>query len=156
MLYFADWKWWGWHKERAEYLAFAGEKATVFATGQLVDDPDVAMVRQKETSGMSADASEICTGFNSGHQVINIAALAGGEPIMLLGYDAQKTGGKAHYFGDHPDLTEAPYANMVTELRKAMPYFERNNIRLLNATPQSALTFLPKVSLVSFFSEVSK
>lgn len=126
----------------------------MFSTGQMVDDPEVAMLRQQGTSGMSENADEICTGCNSGHQAINIAALAGGNPILLLGYDAQKTDGRAHYFGNHPDLTEAPYANMVIELRKAMPYFERNKIRLLNATPQSALTFLPKVSLIDFLTDV--
>ena len=148
VLYFADKKWWDWHKDRDEFKAFKGEKATVFVTGHLVDDPEVAMLRVAGVPGMSADPAAICTGSNSGHQVINIAALAGGEPIILVGYDAkQGENRKAHFFGSHPDKTEAPYANMIHELKGAMPFFKEHGIEVLNATPGSALKMFPAVEL---------
>ena len=39
---------------------------------------------------------------NSGSGAIALAAHWGAERIALLGYDGQKTGGRAHWHGDHP------------------------------------------------------
>ena len=39
---------------------------------------------------------------NSGAGAIALAAKWGAEQITLLGYDGQKTGGRAHWHGDHP------------------------------------------------------
>ena len=148
MLYFADKKWWDWHKDKPEFKAFKGEKATVFVTGHLVDDPEVAMLRVAGVPGFSNDPTSICTGSNSGHQAINIAALSGAARIVLVGYDAkQGVNRKAHFFGAHPDRTEAPYANMIHEMKGAAPFFKEHNIEVLNATPGSALKMFPMVDL---------
>lgn len=148
VLYFADMKWWNWHREKDEFKAFKGEKATVFTTGHLVDDPEIAMLRNAGTEGMSVDPFEICTGSNSGHQAINIAALAGASRIVLVGYDA-KPGpkGEAHFFGDHPDKTQAPYQNMIRELKRAKSTLEKMGVQILNATPGSAIDIFPRVTL---------
>lgn len=39
---------------------------------------------------------------NSGAGAASLAAHWGAERIILLGYDCQKTGGRAHWHGDHP------------------------------------------------------
>ena len=39
---------------------------------------------------------------NSGAGAIALAARLGAKRIILLGYDCQKTDGKAHWHGDHP------------------------------------------------------
>ena len=148
VLYFADKKWWEWHKERDEFKAFSGEKATVFTTGHLVDDPEIAMLRNAGTEGFSVDPAEICTGTNSGHQAINIAYLAGAKRIVLVGYDAkQGENRKAHFFGAHPDKTESPYANQIRELRTAQKFFAEQKVEVLNATPGSAIPYFPMVML---------
>lgn len=40
-------------------------------------------------------------GGNSGYHAVNLAYLFGAKKIILIGYDHQHTGGKAHWFGDH-------------------------------------------------------
>lgn len=148
MLYFADKKWWDWHKERAEFKSFAGEKATVFVTGHLVDDPEVHMLRIEQTSGVSFTKDAICTGSNSGQQALNVAVLYGGNPIILVGYDAKDGANKrAHFFGDHPDRTRAPYANQIYEMRSAAKILEEKNIRVINATRDTAIPFFPKMDI---------
>ena len=144
--YFADTKWWHWHKEREDFKAFAGEKCTIFTTGNLVDDPNVHMLRRAERDGLSLDPAAICTGANSGHQAVNIAALTGAKRIVLLGYDAKPgTKGRRHYFGDHPDRTSAPYHEMIIAFRAIQKLL--GEIEVLNATPGSAVDAFKKVSL---------
>lgn len=148
VFYFADKKWWDWHKERAEFKSLKGEKATVFVTGHLVDDPAVHMLRILQVPGISDDPAAICTGSNSGHQALNIAHLAGGEPKILVGYDAKDgAGGKKHFFGNHPDNTGAPYGNMLHEMKGAAEFFKQRGARVLNATPGSAIPYFPFVDL---------
>lgn len=148
VLYFADKKWWDWHKDTPAYKALTCEKATVFTTGNLVDDPEVAMLRVAGTPGLSADADALCTGSNSGHQAINIAVLAGAKRIVLLGYDAQQgPQGQHHFFGEHPDKTQAPYANQIRELKGALPFLKDHGIEVINASAHSAINFFPKMPL---------
>lgn len=40
---------------------------------------------------------------NSGAGAIALAAHAGARRVVLLGYDCQRTGGQAHWHGDHPE-----------------------------------------------------
>ena len=151
--YFADKKWWDWNKNLPEYRAFKGERATVFTTGNLVDDPEIAMLRIAERSGISDDPASICTGSNSGHQLINIFTLAGCKRIVLIGYDAQPgPKGEHHFFGEHPDRTQAPYSNQLYELKLALPFFKEHGIAVLNTSTHSAINFFPKVTLAEALS----
>ena len=146
--YFADTKWWEWHKNKDEFKAFAGERSTIFNTGAMIDDPEVHMLRNLGSEGMSTDASGLHTGSNSGHQAVNIAFLAGAKRIVLLGFDAKRASGKTHYFGDHPDNTQAPYDHMIYNFKKAAPFFTEQGVEVINATPGSAIQCFKKVSLL--------
>lgn len=52
--------------------------------------------------GLSRDPCVLNAGKNSGHQAINLAYHFGAKRIILIGFDHQFTGGKTHFFGDHP------------------------------------------------------
>ena len=57
--------------------------------------------RVEKVSGYSlTDAGVV--GSNSGLHGICLAYMRGFRDIILLGFDCQHTGGKAHHFGDHP------------------------------------------------------
>jgi hypothetical protein len=148
VLYFADAKWWNWHKEKAEYVDFKGERCTIFTTGNTIDDPYVSMVRQKSRDGLSDDPEMICTGSNSGHQIVNIAYLAGAKRIALVGYDAKDgTDSRRHFFGDHPDKTTAPYAHMIAAFRVVAKILELKQVEIYNVTPDSAVDAFPRAPL---------
>lgn len=148
-LYFADAKWLAWHRERDDYKAFAGEKCTIFTTGNLVGDDDVHMLRRADGVDMSLDPELIATGANSGHQALNIAVLAGAKRILLLGYDArQAADGRKHFFGDHPDRTAPPFTTQVRCMHYAKPVLEREGIDVVNVTPGSAIDCFPREELV--------
>lgn len=83
---------------------------------------------------------------NSGAACIALAAYASAQKVVLLGYDCQKTGGKAHWHGDHPrELANAKqidrwperFAELAADL----------DIEVLNASRETALTMFPRINL---------
>lgn len=77
-----DSAWWKVHAEEAS-AAFAGEPWAP------ITYPGVRKARFKYFQ-------------NSGAGAISLAAHWGASRIVLLGYDCQKTGGQAHWHGNHP------------------------------------------------------
>jgi hypothetical protein len=89
--------------------------------------------------------------LNSGQAAITLAMVSGAEKIVLLGYDCQKTGGKSHHHGDHPNSL-----GNAGSLKRWPRHFEimardaqRDGVVVLNATRETALKCFPRVSLES-------
>lgn len=154
VMYFADSRWWKWNKEREDYRAFAGQKVTILPTGMEVDDPDVHVLRNgdevgRENPGLSLDAQTLLTGRNGGYQAVNLAVLAGGNPILLLGYDMRHVDGRDHFDGGgHPLPTEAAdLAFYAKRFRSMVEPLQRVGVSVINVTPGSALDAFPRASL---------
>jgi hypothetical protein len=148
VIYFADAKWWEWHKHRPAYRYHPAERCTIYSTGNMVSDSNVHMLRNAGQSGISTNAGELCTGQNSGYQAVNLAVLAGASRIVLVGYDAQPAAdGRKHFFGDHPDKTAAPYPQMLVHFRAAAPLIKALGVEVLNASPDSAIDCFRRVPL---------
>lgn len=85
---------------------------------------------------------------NSGACAVALAIACGAERVVLLGYDAQFTGGATHHHGDHP----APLRNLDT-MAKFLPQFERlarwaeTRAEVINATRSTALTCFPRAAI---------
>jgi hypothetical protein len=75
--YFADVKWWNWHKNKPEWKAFAGQRCTIHMGGSEASDPEIHVLENAKQGGLSTDPRAICTGSNSGYQAINIARYPG-------------------------------------------------------------------------------
>ena len=133
---------------RERFENFAGEKATIYSSGNLIAANDVHMLRNADKQGISTAQDAICTGFNSGYQIVNIASLAGATKIVLLGYDAKEGAKKRkHFFGDHPDNSAAPYEAMRRSFRLARPLLTALGVTVINATPGSALDAFDRMPL---------
>lgn len=86
---------------------------------------------------------------NSGAGAIRMAADGGAQRIILVGYDCQKTAGKAHWHGDHPrGMGNAGQINKwpakFDEMAKDLV-----GVEIINATRQTALTCWPCAPLES-------
>jgi len=90
---------------------------------------------------------------NSGAGAIMLAAHWGARSIFLLGYDVQRTNGRAHWHGDHPKgLGNAGslehwtdhFNDVAARLRKT---------RIINCSRQTALSSFPRRSLESCLTE---
>lgn len=104
-MYAADFKWWNCHAANVE---FAGEKwcgteeaATRFGLRLLPVTKIGEDKKTNESFGLTS-AGVNRGGGNSGFQAVNFALLRGAARILLLGFDMQATGGRKHWFGDHP------------------------------------------------------
>lgn len=98
-------------------------------------------------------------GNNSGYQAINFAYL---EPvksdcIILLGFDMQKTGGKVHFFGDHPKtLHNGPdFDHIRPRFDKLASDLKAKGVRVINATRETALTCFETQPLEWVLNELS-
>ena len=154
MLYACDDMWWRHHDGCPD---FAGEKWSshgAIGSKRHNDKSKAAalyglnLVAGRDEIGFSLDPHVIHYGSNSGFQAVNIALLAGGNPIILVGFNMQAVGKRRHFFGDHPAglRNTADYRNFVRHYVHAAKRLSPD-IKILNATPDSALTCFPKVDL---------
>jgi hypothetical protein len=159
VLYFADYQWWNWHKDREGFRSFPGVKVTIEQSAGLAPfDETMHALRNLNNvggrDGLSLDPRGIKTGKNSGYQALNLAVLLGAKRIYLLGFDMKFKAGKAHFFGAHP----AP--NFESEFREFAKRFstlenplKEIGVEVLNATPGSLIEAFPKVSLESLVTD---
>ena len=162
LLYFCDWKWWTWHRDRPAFRAFGGIKATldqrVAAT-----DPGVRWLRNGDEGaagtagrmGLCLERDRLRTGRNSGYQAVNLAVHLGAARIVLVGYD-MKAGplGEEHWFGRHRDREGRPVptapatiARWAAAFATLVPPLEALGVEVVNAGPDSAIDCFPKVRL---------
>lgn len=157
VLYACDNHWWEYHYG----TSFQGERWSTHEprAGSSNDKTAIApkfgirCVEGKRAPGFSRDPSLIHYGDNSGFQAINLAILFGCEHIILIGFDMQRTGGKAHWFGDHPQGLGrgAQYTNFIPHFDEAAKTLE--GVRIVNATPTTALKCFPQMSLADALKE---
>lgn len=136
VLFGFDGKWW--REYRAEVEAtFGGEKLTFSSAG-----PSLGV----RTLHREAWFTHF---HNSGASAISLAVVAGASRVLLLGYDCQKTGGKAHWHGDHPrSLGNAKsISNWPTQFRGVARYAKSKGVEVLNCSRSTALTCFPRASL---------
>lgn len=117
LIYAADFQFWrAYHKQIA--AGFAGERWTQDYNSSL--QFGLRFVLGVNQPGLSTDPRRIHTGSNSGYQAIGLAYHFGAQKIALLGFDMQRTDGKAHWFGDHPAPLTQP-----NNLHRIVPKFDR-------------------------------
>jgi hypothetical protein len=84
---------------------------------------------------------------NSGAGAMALAGLAGARRILMLGYDCQRTGGKAHWHGDHPkgmgNAGSLPkWPQQFAKVRDGLA-----GVEIINCTRETALTCFPRAPL---------
>ena len=151
LLYACDQKWWDAHQCAN---GFTGERwSTVHADSPQKDKVvwagvnGIRLARGKHAPGWSYDPALIHYGNLSGYQAINLAILFGCARIVLVGFDMHTRNGR-HFFGNHP----SPLSNM-SHFEEWVPLFREAartapaHVRIINATPGSALNCWPMVTL---------
>lgn len=151
ILYACDPPWWKHHGGVPEFM---GERwsqhrgaASWPAEAQAMG---ITVIRSAPHAGVSVDPSVIHTGANSGFQALNLAILAGASRILLLGYDMQESGGRAHWFGDHPGKLKrsSPYALFRKSFDDAADQIAGLGVEVINCTRETSLTCFPRVALL--------
>jgi hypothetical protein len=85
---------------------------------------------------------------NSGAGAIALAASLGAGRILLLGYDAQKTNGKAHWHADHPKgLGNAGSVRYWPQQFRKLAQQLPAGVSVVNASRVTALDVFPRANL---------
>ncbi len=84
---------------------------------------------------------------NSGEGAIALASYLGARSIVMLGYDCQHTGGRAHWHPDHPGLGNAKGCEKWPQQFRKLAQFLGPDIRVVNASRVTALDVWPRISL---------
>jgi hypothetical protein len=92
---------------------------------------------------------------NSGAGAIALAAHWGASRVLMLGYDCQKTGGKAHWHGDHPKgLGNAgSVAKWPAQFQDMLRYLA--DVEVINCSRATALTCFPRGDLETCLAETA-
>jgi hypothetical protein len=96
------------------------------------------------------EAGVIGWGGNSGFHALNLAVQFGAARIVLVGYDMTLAGG-LHWHGRHPPRLNNPTGKALVRwadiLDAQAPLLAALGVEVVNASPVSALSAYPKVSL---------
>lgn len=161
VLYAGDYKWWSAHKDQAEHFPlvkysiqhgpYLTKKLTPLAEAQ-----QIQVLKNTGVEGLELKPTGLRTGQNSGYQAINLAVHFGVTRILLLGYDLQATGGRAHWFGDHPPGLQMP-ASLFDDYRKwfdtLIEPLREAGVEVINCSPETSLRCFPRAALRSVLVE---
>ena len=138
---------------RERFEAFAGVRCSIQNSGANITDERVHIVRNlthpKHGNALSDDPRFLATGRNSAYQALNLAILAGVKTIILLGIDGKPAAdGRTHWSGGHRRPTpEAAYQEYRRAWSEAAPAIKAAGVRVINATPGSAVNAFEKMAL---------
>lgn len=155
-LYAADAHWWCYHLADLN-CGFTGKRWSCETRGNTNwsnRDAEACGVTLLDAligaEGLSRDPGAVVTGGNSGYQAINLALHLGATRIILLGFDMQWTGGKSHWFGDHPQgLNNADPSRYIPAFRTIKP--EEYGLEIINCSRSTALDAFPVRDLREVF-----
>lgn len=111
---------------------------------------DVTYLRGIDPPFFSFHPDRLTLGSNSGFQAINLAMHFGIKEILLLGYDFREINGQKHWFGDYkqPRLNRSgDWHFWKRRMHQAAPSAEGRGVKIINCSPQSALTCFEKMDI---------
>lgn len=148
VLYATDFVWW---ERNGGVPDFAGLK--ISQDNRLADRPawGVKLVTGRDDARILVTTpGEISHGGNSGFAALNLAVQFGASRIVLVGYDMRVDRG-LHWHGKHGDGLNNPSEETTRKWRRMIdgqaPILAALGVKVINASPVSALTAFPKMDL---------
>lgn len=159
VLYACDAAWW---KQNDYVKNFSGERWTSHSLAPKNDKQNLPhqelfkIIQGKMVPGFSKNPEFIHYGNNSGFQAVNLAILFGAEEIILVGFDMRVVENKSHFFGNHktPLRDSHSFSVWISEFTNASKSL--SGVRIINATPNSALRCFPMVSLEEALNRIEE
>lgn len=132
-LFAMDLQWWQEHRAEVDRV-FRGLR---FSTNQVPQECKVSRVPPETFKAHN----------NSGAGAIALACTSGAKRVLMLGYDCQKTGGKAHWHGDHPKtLGNAGGIDRWPAKFEALAA-DWPGVEIINCSRETALEVFPRMTL---------
>jgi hypothetical protein len=152
VLHACDGRWWNVYGAQAKAVA-TGEYWTCDA--QTADEHGLNWMPSSEDTGLSLHPNKINTGGNSGYQAVGLAYLWGAAKIVLLGYDSQRTGGKGHFHGEHPEglPNDPPLAEFARRMIQLGADLRAQGVLVFNASRETAITCFERMPIAEALKE---
>lgn len=150
MIVFGDKKFWDWNKE--ELVSFSNPVIAVN------EDLMREGIKTTHRLGIGWETNRkrrrIAWNSNSGAAAINLAALLGAEKIILLGFDMKlSSDGENNWHEYHKTPTLRPeFGKFINRFRYVDEGCKESRIKVINANPDSALPYFPKMSIEDAFN----
>lgn len=147
-LYAADAQWWRHCAPPPD--RFRGERWTQHLAGGLAAATEYGLycIECRPGTVISSDPAWIASGANSAFQALGLALHWGATHIVFLGLDLHDQDG-CHWHGPHPvpvrRATNLP--GFLAAFEAAAPQLAAKGVRVINATPRSALAVWPKMPI---------
>lgn len=143
-LHASDCRWW---IENGGVKRYPGRKTSV----EITPFSDVEHFEKTGDRGFDPTEGKIRTGQNSAFQAVHIAAAEGETRIVLYGVDFTDDGARAHWFGHHkPGMDKRSDVKLWREmLRELTEELRTRGVVVMNASPESTITWLPRFDLGS-------
>lgn len=98
------------------------------------------IIRIDSLAVLSRDPSCLAHGGNGGYQAINLAALAGAQRIVLLGFDMKFRQGQKNWHPGYPIKTpERHIKQWIPRFRELAAELRHDGVQVLNASEETAL-----------------
>jgi hypothetical protein len=149
---FGDKRWFGWNVE--ELSTWENREQVVCCVPQLLEGrgkyPWLKILRRDEARfGLSIEQDTVCWNRGTGGTAINVAYLLGASRIVLLGFDMRMVDGKHNWHDNHQKVERDKIyqGSMMPFLKPMSDAMKVTGLQIVNATPGSALTLFPIVTL---------
>ena len=111
--------------------------------------PGAVYLRDDRNEGLSLYTDTVRSGGTSGYSALNVAVLKRARRIVLLGFDYGCIGGKHHFHNAYTWFRDGEqyWPAWAKRFDAAAPVCRALDVEVINASPQSAITAFPKVSI---------
>ena len=86
-------------------------------------------------------------GRSSGHKAVSVAVLLCAAEVVMLGYDCRFVDGRSHAHDGYSHSTDSAFQNWLPAWQGWRREAERLGVRIVNATPNSALDEFERANL---------
>ena len=136
------------------FAAFAGQKCSIENQLGGIEDDATHVLRNlhgknTHSKGLSRDPKFLVTGRHSGYQALNLAILAGADPILLLGYDGKPNkDGVTHWHGGHREPGAAGvWQSIQRSWTEGQAAIRATGVRVVNCSHGTYINTFEKASL---------
>lgn len=147
VVWFGDVKWFWWHEE--ELLATNMQIATCNEHGAIRKHmgklPQLTFYQRDHARphGITTKQNYVSWNASSGASAINLAYHMGAKEIVLLGFDMRMVEGQKNWHNDHKEMLHKPFQRHLKPFPAIYHDAKELNLKIYNATPDSAITVFP-------------
>lgn len=152
VLFFGDAKFYWWNREAIQKYPSLKISTNIIWPGRdksIEKELGINIIQREGLRGLRRNPNQVAGNRSSGAMAINVAIHLGAKSIVLLGFDMKNTNGQKNFVKHQWEKTnQDPYEYMIGTLDSILEAANKLKIKIVNATPNSALNIFPKVDLM--------